>query len=97
MYEDFAEFVEILCRAHEIPDGNRDIFLKRIDERQTGNLSLSVFSRFSPSYTKRLFEKVCGNYILYNYAINNMDKLNMTLVCIDGERHPFMRVTVKSY
>jgi len=97
MYEDFADFVEILSRAHEIPNRNRDIFLKRIEVRHTGNLSLSVFSRFSPAYTKRLFEKVCGNYILYNYASNNVDRINLALICIDGECHPFMSVRVKSF
>lgn len=97
MYEDFDVFVKILCRTHKIPDRNRNIFLKRIKERQTGNLRLSVFSRFSPSYTKRLFDKVCGNYILYNYSINNVDKINLTLICIDSECHPFMRVRVRSF
>jgi hypothetical protein len=97
MYADFAEYVEILCRAHDVSDRDRDIFLKRIEERQAGNLRLSVFSRFSPSYTQRLFEKVRGNYILYNYSINNVDNVNMALVCIDGESHPFLRVTVKSF
>ncbi|MBE0574543.1 MAG: hypothetical protein IH613_01475 [Desulfuromonadales bacterium] len=97
MYVDFPEYVEILCRARDIPQRNRDIFLKRIEERQSGSLILSVFSRFSPSYTQRLLEKIGGDYILYNYSINNVDIVNMTLVRIEDECHPFLRVTVKSF
>jgi len=97
MYADFTDYVEVLCRLHAIPDRNRAIFLKRIEERQTGSLKLSVFTRFSPSYTQRLFEKVGGNYILYNYSINNVDKINMTLVSIESECHPFLRVAVRSF
>jgi hypothetical protein len=96
MYTDLNEYVEILCRIHAIPDRERAIFLKRIEDRQVGNLKLSVFSRFSPTHTKRLFEKIGGNYILYNYSINNINKVNMTLVCIEDECHPFLHVTVKS-
>ena len=97
MYADFSDYVKILCRAHGISDRDRDLFLKRIEERQSGNLRLSVFSRFSRSHTQRLFDKVGGNYILYNYSINNVDKVNMTLVCIESECHPFLRVKVKSF
>lgn len=97
IYAEFADFVEILCRMQDISDRNRDFFLKRIKERQTGTLKLSVFSRFAPSYTQRLYEKIGGNYILYNYSVNNVDKVNMTLVCIEAECHPFLRVTVKIF
>ncbi len=96
MYSDLNEYVEILCRIHAIPDRERAIFYKLIEGRQAGNLKLSVFSRFSSSHTKRILEKIGGNYILYNYSINNVDKINMTLVCIEDECHPFLRVTVKS-
>jgi len=97
MYTDFSEYVEILCRAHAIPDRDRTIFLKRIKGSQSGSLTLSVLSHFSPSHTKRLFEKIGGNYILYNYSVNNVNNVNMALVCIEGESHPFLRVTVRSF
>lgn len=96
IYCDFNEYVEIICRIHNVSERNQNIYLKRIEERSSGSIKLSIFSHFDISYIQRLFNKISGNYILYNYSINNLPEINTTLLSIDCQCHPFIRVVAKS-
>mgnify|MGYP000734199703 CR=1 FL=1 len=95
-YEDFHGFVDILADRLGISDRDREIYLKRIEERRSGSVKLEVFSRVDNDYTQRLFAKIGGNYILYNHSVNNTAEVDQTLISIECTCHPFIRVTAGS-
>lgn len=95
-YEDFYGFVDILSSVRGLADRNRDIFLKRIEERQSGSVKLDVFGRTDTDYTQRLFSKIGGHYVLYNYSMNNVPEINQTLISVECTCHPFIRVTAQT-
>ncbi|WP_147820195.1 hypothetical protein [Salidesulfovibrio onnuriiensis] len=95
-YEDFYGFVDVLSTVRGLAERDREIFLKRIEERQSGSVKLDVFGRTDTDYTQRLFHKIGGHYILYNYSMNNVPEINQTLVSVECTCHPFIRVSAHS-
>ncbi len=92
-YEDLEGFADILAGARHMAPGDKERYLRRIEERRPGALRLEVAERQDPDSVKRLFGKIGGLYILYNYSMNNEPEINRTLVSVTSPSHPFIRLS----
>ena len=95
-YLAFEAFADLLCRRNKVSAAYRDIYMTRVKEHLGGRLKLSVFGRYDPAYLQRLFDKIKGYYILYNYSVSNIPRINVTLVHVRTPGYPFIGVDAKS-
>jgi transcriptional regulator with XRE-family HTH domain len=95
-YLDFENFADLLASKNKISTKYRDIYKKRVKDQLAGSLQLNAFSRFEPALIERLFYKINGFYIVYNYSISNIPRVHIALLHIKTLQVPFIGITVTS-
>jgi len=95
-YLDFENFADLLASKNKISTKYRDIYKKRVIDQLAGSLQLNAFSRFKPALLERLFYKINGFYIVYNYSISNIPRVHIALLHIKTLQVPFIGITVTS-
>ncbi len=95
-YLDFETFADLLSRKNNLLPKYRDIYKKRVKNQLAGSLKLDVFARFSAVLLDRLFTKIQGLYVMYNYSISNIPRVHIALCHIRNMQAPFIGLTVTS-
>lgn len=95
-YLDFEMFADLLARRNSLSSKYREIFKKRVKDQLVGSLKLEAFARFGTVLLDRLFTKIRGLYVMYNYSISNIPRVHIALCHISHMRAPFIGLTVTS-
>ncbi len=95
-YLDFEAFADLLARRNGLPGKYRELYKKRVKDQLIGSLQLNAFARFGTTLLERLFYKIQGLYVMYNYSISNIPRVHIALCHIKNLRAPFIGLTVTS-
>ncbi len=95
-YLDFEMFADLLARKNSLSPKYREIYKKRVKDQLVGSLKLDAFARFGTTQLDRLFLKIRGMYVMYNYSISNIPRVHIALCHIKTLRAPFIGLTVTS-
>lgn len=97
IYDDFDSFVEKVSRVHNVDEKDKKLYSQKITEQNKTCLDMHIFSRTDRLTIEKIFKKIQGSYLQYNYAISNLPQIHISVVDILSVRYPFIMTRVRCF